>query len=328
MDLTLNADQQALRKGLTEVLADVWPPERLRSASEGGAFDRAAWGQLADVGIFGVCVPELAGGMGLGTADAVVLAEQLGSALMPGPLVPTFLAAGRVEGADDGSAVVTALDMTASTPVVEYLGAATHVVLVADDGLRLVDAAQLQADPVSRPLDPLTPVSVVRDAAGLAAAGSVLGDADDAIAWTRRGAVLTSALQVGVARGALDLAVRYAAERTQFGRPIGSFQAIKHLLAESLVRVDLARAAVLVAALTLDDPGVGGLDAAVASAKVLADAAAAGNGRACVQVHGGMGFTWEVLAHLYVKRAWLNETAFGDTKHHALALAETIGAQQ
>jgi alkylation response protein AidB-like acyl-CoA dehydrogenase len=88
--------------------------------------------------------------------------------------------------------------------------------------------------------------------------------------------------------------------------------------------VDPARAAVLVAALTLDDPECGDPAEAVASAKVLADDAAAANGRTGVQVHGGMGFTWDVLAHLYLKRAWLLQTAYGPADEHALALAETL----
>jgi alkylation response protein AidB-like acyl-CoA dehydrogenase len=148
----------------------------------------------------------------------------------------------------------------------------------------------------------------------------------DAAGWIQRGAVLTSALQVGVARGALDLAARYSLERVQFGRVIGGFQAVKHLLADSLVRVELARAAVLVAALLIDDREAAGVTDAVAAAKVLADEAATLGGRSCVQVHGGMGFSWEVLAHLYLKRAWVHETSFGHADEHAAVLAAGIGA--
>jgi alkylation response protein AidB-like acyl-CoA dehydrogenase len=119
--------------------------------------------------------------------------------------------------------------------------------------------------------------------------------------------------------------VRYVKEREQFGRVVGSFQAVKHLLAESLVRVELARAAVLSAAVTLDDPASGDPAVASSSAKVLADDAATTGGRTCVQVHGGMGFTWEVLAHLYLKRAWVQETSFGATAEHEACLAECLG---
>lgn len=137
-------------------------------------------------------------------------------------------------------------------------------------------------------------------------------------------AVALAAEQLGGLQRCLDLSVAYAKARYQFGRAIGSFQAVKHLLADALARVDLARASVLVAALTLDDPGCGDPAEAVASAKVLADDAATANGRTGVQVHGGMGFTWEVLAHLYLKRAWLHETAYGTADEHALSLAEAL----
>jgi hypothetical protein len=310
---------------------------------------------------------------------------------VPGPLVPTLLAAGFLPGAADGDAIVAMLDAATAVPVIEHFGIATHVVIVSDNGLFLLPAAGLAAVPVEIPLDPLTPVAVVTGgaaeggAAGDGAAGEGLagsaaataavaaaiaratpvGTAADALAWRQRGAVLTAALQVGIAQGGLDLGVRYVKEREQFGRVVGGFQAVKHLLAESLVRVELARAAVLSAAVTLDDPAsgdpsaggtsaggtsAGGTSAgdtasadytalsdytasadytalanytaaAASAAKVLADDAATAGGRTCVQVHGGMGFTWEVLAHLYLKRAWVHETSFGTTAEHEAFLA-------
>jgi alkylation response protein AidB-like acyl-CoA dehydrogenase len=210
--------------------------------------------------------------------------------------------------------------------VVEHPGIATHVVVVDASGLFLQSMAEVAAVPVQTPLDPLTPVAAVAD--GERPRGRRIGTAADAAAWRLRGSVLTAALQVGVARGGLDLAVRYARERTQFGRVIGSFQAVKHLLAESLARVEMARAAVLCAAVTADDPQAGDAAVAAAAAKLLADDAATAGGRTCVQVHGGMGFTWEVLAHLYLKRAWVHETAFGTVGEHAAFLAEDLAASR
>jgi len=323
VDLTLSTDQRDLRAALREYLAGTWTPERLRSATVDNALDRKGWRALAEMGIFGLTLPETGGGLGLGLADAVIVFEELGRALVPGPLPATFLAAGLVPGAVDGDAVVTMLDTREPVAVVEHLASATHVVLVSDDGLFLLPAGQLTATPAAIPLDPLTPVSHVTAVAG----GERVGSAADALRWRRHGAVLTSALQVGLAQGGLDLAVRYARERAQFDRPIGSFQAVKHLLAESLARVDLARAAVLVAALTIDDPRAGDTAEAVSAAKILADDAATQGGRCCVQVHGGMGFTWEVLAHLYLKRAWLLETCFGLPDEHAELLAAALPDQ-
>jgi len=327
MDLTLSADQRALQVGLRDVLADLWRAEHLREAAAGAAPGTKDWSRIAELGVFGVTVPEAEDGMGLGLADAAVLFEELGAALVPGPLVPTALAAGRVAGTIDGSAIVTMLDLRAPVLLVEHLDLATHVVAVDADGLRLLPADALAATPVQTPLDPLTPLWSV--SGGGRDLGERIGSAAEVADWMRRGAVLNSALQVGVARGALDLAVRYALERIQFDRVIGGFQAVKHLLADSLVRVDVARAAVLVAALTVDDPQVAEATEAaeaVAAAKVLADEAATLGGRSGLQVHGGMGFTWEVLAHLYLKRAWVLETSFGSADEHAAFLATRVSA--
>jgi alkylation response protein AidB-like acyl-CoA dehydrogenase len=329
VDLTLNAEQQALRSGIRDYLADRWDADRLRAAVDEPALRADGWKELAELGVFGLMVPEEAGGLGLALADAAIVAEELGAALVPGPVVPTMLAAGLVDGALDGDAVVTMLDTTAPRPVVEHPDIATHVVEVDAAGLFLASVSELAARLAPVPLDPLTPVAVVEGTVvegTLQPHGPRIGTAGDALAWRLRGTVLSSAFQVGVARGGLDLAVRYAGERVQFGRVVGGFQAVKHLLAESLVRVELARAAVLSAAVLADDPQAGDPSEAAAAAKVLADDAASAGGRTCVQVHGGMGFTWEVLAHLYLKRAWVLETAFGPADEHAVFLAERLAA--
>ena len=123
--------------------------------------------------------------------------------------------------------------------------------------------------------------------------------------------MLTAALQVGAAAWTTELAVEYAKQRRQFGRPIGGFQAVKHLCADMAVRAEVARCAVQAAAVTVDQPDVGDGDVAAAGAKLLADEAAITNGRSCIQVHGGMGFTWEVPVHLAYKRARVLATQFG-----------------
>jgi alkylation response protein AidB-like acyl-CoA dehydrogenase len=323
VDLTLNDEQQALRAGLREYLAGRWTADRLRAAaSDSAPGGGAAWKELAGLGVFGLIAPAAVGGLALSLADAAIACEELGAALVPGPLVPSILAAGLVDGAADGDAVVTMLDTAGGVPLLEHPGIATHVIVVDAAGLFLRPRSAVAAAPAATPLDPLTPVALVPD--GDQPHGERIGTAGDAADWRLRGTVLTAALQVGVARGGLDLAVRYARERMQFGRLIGSFQAVKHLLAESLARVELARAAVLAAAVTADDPEAGDPAEAAAAAKLLADDAATTGGRTCVQVHGGMGFTWEVLAHLYLKRAWVHETAFGPADQHANFLADRL----
>jgi alkylation response protein AidB-like acyl-CoA dehydrogenase len=343
MDLMLSTEQRDMRAALREYLADTWTPDRLRSAAgpsvaahgavDHGAFDRQAWKDLAGLGVFAMALAPDDGGMGLGLADAVIVFEELGRALLPGPVTATFLAAGLVPGAAAGEAVVGLVDRRDRVALVEHPAAVTDLLVIDDGGVFRVpfDARSQRSRPRPGgpvPLDPLTPVAAV---AVSTADGQRLAGGPDAARLRRTGALLTAALQVGVAQGALDLAVRYARERVQFGRPVGSFQAVKHLLADALARVDLARAATLAAGVVADDPAsaeLAGVRAgdAVAAAKVLADGAAAANGRTCVQVHGGMGFTWEVLAHLYLKRAWVLETAFGPADEHAGRLAESLTA--
>jgi alkylation response protein AidB-like acyl-CoA dehydrogenase len=329
VDLTLSSDQRDLQAGLRRYLRDTWTPDRLRAAADKPALDRTEWLGLAEMGIFGVTRPEADGGLGLGMADAAIVFEELGRALVPGPLAATFLASELVPlvpGSVPGSDPVTMVDLRDPVLVAEHLASCAQVAVVADDGLTLAPADRLGAAAVAYPLDPLTPVWHVSIEPGTPILGERVGSAADAARWRMRGALLVSAQQVGVAQGALDLAVAYAMDRVQFGRVIGSFQAVKHLLAESLVRVDLARAAVLVAALTIDDPEAGDPGEAVSAAKILADDAASAGGRSCIQVHGGMGFTWEVLAHLYLKRAWCQETCFGQAGEHALRLADGMAA--
>jgi alkylation response protein AidB-like acyl-CoA dehydrogenase len=170
------------------------------------------------------------------------------------------------------------------------------------------------------PLDPLSPVH----RAAMLPAGQRVAGADVAAEWRRGGGVLTAAFQIGMAQACTEQATEYALARRQFDRPIGSFQAVKHLLADMVVRAEVARAAVHAAAVTLDDPSVGDLDRALAGAQLLASEAALKNAKSSLQVHGGMGFTWESDVHLSLKRAWMLNTAFGSANEHADALAARL----
>jgi alkylation response protein AidB-like acyl-CoA dehydrogenase len=154
--------------------------------------------------------------------------------------------------------------------------------------------------------------------------GSSVGDASAAELLAARGAILTSALHLGLAEAATDLAVEYAKERQQFGKPIGQFQAVKHICADMISHVEVARAAVYMAGVTLDDPEVGDPVRAASTARIVAGEAAAFCGKNCIQVHGGMGYTWEVDAHLYLKRAWVLDLTFGTSDEHAEALAALL----
>jgi alkylation response protein AidB-like acyl-CoA dehydrogenase len=291
------------------------------------AIDASGWSELADAGVFSLRLAEDAGGLGLGTAAAAVVFEELGRALVPGPILATHLAAGLVEGAADGKVVVGAVlrpssgsgsgsGHRAAPAVIEHLGSLGALVVVGDDGLAVVDPASLDAVAVERSLDPLTPLWRVDHLP----AGEPVGGPDDTARWRRDASVLGGALLVGQAAATVDLAVAYAKERQQFGKPIGSFQAVKHLCADMLVRAEVARAAVHAAAVTIDQPDVGDAVRAAAGAGLLAVEAAIANGKSCIQVHGGMGFTWEVPAHLYLMRARVLAGALEGTD----ALAELV----
>ena len=344
MDFRVGEDQRELAEGIRAMVAGRLPLEHLRTREgEAVTIDRDEWAALGETGVFALTLPEPVG-TGLSMAEAVVVFEELGSALVPGPLVGTFLAAraGLVEGAAEGRASV-GVHCSGSGPVlVEHL-AALDALLVFDGeagGGRGGGAARLLAPVgtagatrVEAPLDPLTPLWRV-DAP---LAGEPVPD-DDGALW-RDGALLTAALQVGHAAAALDLATAYAKERQQFGTPIGSFQAIKHMCADMLVRAEVARAAVHASACLADAPDVVEAEAAVAGcspdqvvdravrgAKLLADEAALANARSAIQVHGGTGFTWEVPLHLHLKRSRLHSTTFGTPATQAAALAVYAGA--
>ncbi|MFD6935951.1 acyl-CoA dehydrogenase family protein [Streptomyces goshikiensis] len=299
MDFQPTRDQRDLRAGVRELLAGRYGRDALRAAVDGGsAVDRELWRELGAAGFFALRLPEAEGGVGLGLPEAVLVFEEAGRALLPGPLVATHLAAGAVPGAAAGTAVVTAFDLgERGGPLVSYLAEADAV----------LGAAGLPPGEPVRSADPLTPLHRVTG-----------GGPADVSAYRDAGALLTAALQVGSALRTLEMAVRYAGEREQFGQPIGAFQAVKHLCAGMLVRAEVARTAVYAAAVTAQAADAADGQAAdgeaaeaaevageIAAAKLLADEAAVRNARDCLQVHGGMGFTWEADVHLHLKRAWV-----------------------
>lgn len=319
MDFELSADQAALADGLRRFLDGRFPMAVVRELEASGAVDPARWRELGDAGVFGLPVPGAQGGVGLGWADAVIAFEQLGHRLVPGPLVGSALAAGVVEHAVSGGCAVGVVERSAPPVLVEWPAVIDTLVVVDDRGLWRVDPGGLDLVAVP-PLDPLTPIART----GALPEGEQIGGVDDARAWRLRGAVLTGALQLGVAAGACDLAVAYAKQRQQFGRPIGAFQAVKHLCADMATRVEVTRAIVYFAGACLDDPEAGDPARAASAARVLATVASGDNARDCVQVHGGMGFTWEVDAHLYAKRAYVLASAFGTLDEHEEAIAALL----
>ncbi len=280
MNFDLGPDELALRDGVRELCTRRFPMERIRKG-----FDRAIWRELAEVGVF-----TLRTDLGLGMTEAVVVFQELGAALIPGPLVGSHLA-----GTDQ---VITAIE---GSGYVAYAAESDGAITADGAIVDVPDGEDLE------PLDPLTPVRKV--------------DVDGAPCI--QGCALTAALSAGIAARTVDLAVAYARERVQFDKPIGSFQAVKHICADMLVRAEVARAAVDAAGVLLDENS-SDAPTAVATAKLLASEAALANAKACIQVHGGMGFTWEVDAHLFLKRAAVLATQFGGTDRQAELVASAL----
>ena len=338
MDFRVTEGQRELAEAIRTMLAGRLPLERVR-AREGDerAIDADDWAALGDTGVFTLTLPEPAGA-GLGLADAAVVFEELGRALVPGPLVGTFLAATRdlVPGTAEGRAMVAVVGSGGPPWLVEHLTSLDAAILLPAGGMgghslmtSISEAPTAQR--IALPLDPLTPLWQLSQLP----APPNLDDPDQEL--FRDGAILTAALQVGHAAETLDLAVAYAKEREQFGKPIGSFQAIKHMCADMLVRAEVARAAVHAAACLADAPDVLAAEAAaagatpfawqqraVAGAKLLADEAAITNARVAIQVHGGMGYTWEVPLHLHLKRSRVLATTFGTSSYLSTLLGTLL----
>lgn len=302
MNFDLSDDQLALRDGVRRLCQGRFDLPRVRKGFDGDVFT-----ELADAGVFSLRAD------GFGWTDVSIVFQELGRVLVPGPLVWSHLAHGHLDG------VVGGLQRpTPGAPIlVEHSEVIDALAVIDDDGVTVVAPGALgTVTALDWPLDPLTPVGRV----DVLPDGNRLGDADLARAWRAEGALLTAAYQVGMAQACVDRAAAYALERNQFARPIGSFQAVKHLLADMAVRAEVARAAVDAAACRLDDPAVDDAARAVSGAKLIAGDAALLNAKGSLQVHGGVGFTWDVEVHLYLKRAWVLNTVFGTPDEHADAV--------
>jgi alkylation response protein AidB-like acyl-CoA dehydrogenase len=280
MEFRLTEDQRRLQSGLREVVTG----------------RRPTWEELTGIGLFHLRAPERDGGLGLGLPEAVLAFEEAGRAVLPGPLVGTEVA-GAVLGLS-GRAEVVRVPVRGPVLVPE-LPTLDHVLVVhPDDSLTVVPAASLDAAPVSA-VDPDRPLWRLE---GALPPGERSPEARRVAADAT---LLAAALQAGLAARTVTEAVAYARTREQFGQVIGAFQAVQHLCADMLARAELARVAVYAAA-------VSGDEGEIAGAKLLADDAAVQGARDCLQVHGGMGFTWEARVHRLLKRAWAWEQTAAD----------------
>jgi alkylation response protein AidB-like acyl-CoA dehydrogenase len=334
VDFSFSEEQRMSAGVVRDLLAERCTGADLRRLlADGGARDAGRWRVLCDVGLPGLMVPEAAGGLGLCEVDLVLIAEACGYAALPEPLVehagvaaPLLAALGNhplarpwLERAVSGEASV-ALGHPAN-PFVVDADSAGLLLLARGDGLHLVEpaAARLTRHDSIDPFRRLFAVSFEASGATLMAntqrAAALLALALD------RGALFAAAQGLGLAQRCVDMAAAYAKERIQFGKPIGANQAVKHHLATCQTKIEFARPVVYAGAAQIGQQDVFSR-ARVSHAKLAALAAADFAARTAIQVHGAMGYSWEVDAHFYLKRTLALTGAWGDEAFHRARVTE------
>ncbi len=325
MEFQFTEDQTALQEGIRSFCEGRFPFDGIAEL-EKAPFSKELWAELAEMGVFGLRLPEDQGGVGLGMADAAIVFAELGRRVVPGPTVWGAALASVIDGVASGEVVVSGLDTRLASPagmtLVDYGDQLDVLVVLRSDGVYRVEGSALSGELVEEPLDPLTPMLAVTDLPQ----GEKIGDNDLAHQIRVEATLLASAFFLGMAESTVEYAVAYAKGREQFDRPIAGFQAIKHIAADMYVKQEMARAAVYAAACTFDDPEIGNPIRAIASARVVAGEAAMHNARKCVQIYGGMGFTWEMPPHYYLKRTFVLENTLGTGEFASEIVARHIDA--
>ncbi len=315
MRFAFTDEQLEFRAAVRDLLARECPTDVVRSAwtNDDGRAPRA-WAALAEMGVLSLMVPEADGGYGLSEVDLVLLVEETGRVALPEPIVETALVAapaGWVAGTASAAVVMP------ESPVAVWADSADVVVALAADGVRvhprssLALAERASVDGSRRLFEVTAP-----DAATVAPVATA------ALAF-RRGVLGTAAQLLGLTDRMIELTVAYVEQREQFGVKIGTFQAVKHHLADARTRLEFARPLVYRAAASLatSDPAA---TSHVGMAKVQAGDAANLAGRVALQCHGAIGYTTEYDLHLFMKRAWALSAAWGDAAWHRRMLARTL----
>ncbi|MGH3632535.1 MAG: acyl-CoA dehydrogenase family protein, partial [Mycobacterium sp.] len=353
MPIAITPEHEDLAESVRSLVARVAPSEVLHAALETPIDNPPPyWQAAAEQGLQGLHLAESVGGQGFGMLELTIVLAEFGYGAVPGPFVPSAIASALIAAHDEQAKVLG--DLASGVSVAAYalesgLTATRHGdTLVIRGEARAVPAAgqasvlvlpvaidsgeewvvlradQLEIEPV-RSVDPLRPIAHVRANAVEVGDDAVLSG----LPMTTAHAVvstLLSAEAVGVARWATDTASGYAKIREQFGRPIGQFQAIKHKCAEMIADTERATAAVWDAARAIDEAGTGASSAvefAAAVAATLAPAAAQRCTQDCIQVHGGIGFTWEHDTNVYYRRALILAASFGRRTDYPQRVVDT-----
>ena len=345
VDFELTEEQAALREVSRGLLAVNCPPALVRSLADAGKdTDDKLWQRGAELGWTGLAVPEELDGAGQGVVELCLVAEEIGRAAAPGPFLDSALIAlalaragfradlvgslaagdvkasaahhGAVTGSWDGDELVlggraTAVQAAASADwllVTVAVGRGVCCLVLVERDRTLVEPRRT-LDETRRWYD------VVFDRIRVPAADVVTTDEAEVRWLADAGAVLTAADSLGVGERLLEMTVGYVKVREQFGRPIGSFQSVKHKVTDMLTTLKGARAATYYAAMALD-AGVADAAAASSVAKAFTGEGVAALAGEALQTHGGIGFTWEHDLHLYLRRAKANEVLYGAAAEH------------
>jgi alkylation response protein AidB-like acyl-CoA dehydrogenase len=323
MRFHLSDDQRDIQRTAVELLADRSPFEKVREHAEAGRYDDALWKELGELGWPGIAIAEEHGGQGLGVVELAVLLEELGAACAATPFLGSVLASGAIQAAGSDAQKERWLPGLASGELRGALGAPGQLIPDADgaDVVVLADVVGRGATLVEgSAVEAVTAIDPTRRFGRLAEAGGepLEGDAGAAI---DRALVAVSADLVGVCRRALEMTVAYVKDRKQFGVPVGSFQAVQHRAAQMLLDTEGGRALTLFAAWTADaEPER--LPMAAAMAKAWGSDGGRSVTAAAIQLHGGIGFTWEADVHWLYKRAQLDAALLGGGSTHRGRVAD------
>jgi len=356
MQFGLNESQQLLKDNARKFFAGECPMAEVRRLMESDtAHDFALWSKMAEQGYMGVIFPETYDGIGLGIVELILLMEEAGRALVPGPFFSTAALAGavldQVGSADEKRkylapicrgekcATVAVLDANGSwdssdSRIAYNRGAITgdkffvpdaavadFILVAARDAVYLVNA-----NAPGLTIQPMNALDLTRKVYSVRFTDTPAERLANPAGLARAIDIATAALvaeMVGGMQRTLDMTVEYAKMRKQFGKPIGSFQAVQHHCADMYLETESARSAAYYAAWALEQKSPDA-SVAVSIAKMYASDAARTVGNRGIQVHGGMGFTWENDIHLYYRRAKASETTFGDATFHRERIARLV----
>jgi alkylation response protein AidB-like acyl-CoA dehydrogenase len=353
MEFGLNESQEILRDSARSFFAGECPMSEVRRLMETDtAYDANLWRKLAEQGYTGIIFPEEYGGVGLGKVELILLMEEAGRALLPGPFFSTVVLSGSIINAvanaeqktkylapicrGEARATVAILESSASWDLNEMKMAAAGgrlsgeklfvsdaaiadwIVVLARNGVFLVGQGARGLK-----ISPMVSMDLTRKLYAVQLHDTPAERLGDFAAVMPAIDFATTAIvgeMVGGMQRTLDLTVEYAKTRKQFGKTIGSFQAVQHQCADMYLETESSRSAAYYAAWALQE-NMPDAAAAVSIAKIYASDAGRTVGNRGIQIHGGMGFTWENDLHLYYRRAKASETAFGDATFHRERLA-------